>query len=104
MKYTVSLKSFFNRLAVQAQDTRIYTFSEEKNFRDISDAYNAILDVLDMHSMASTDEAHELAAFYVDVSNYVYPNDELRRNFKIKKHFEKEVNGRVVHLDIEIHE
>ena len=102
MKYSASLKSYYNRLSMQAQEPRIFTFSEEKSFKDIFDAYNAILDVLDICSMASTDEAHEIASFYVDVSNYVYPNDSPRKNIKNKKHFMKEVNGRVVEFTIEI--
>lgn len=104
MRYVATIKSYYNRLSVQAQEPRIYTFSEEKTFKDICDAYNSILDVLDMYSMLTSQEAQELAAFYVDVSNYVYPNDTPRNNIKQKKHFMKEVNGRVVEFDIEIFE
>lgn len=104
MRYTATIKSYYNRLSTLAQEPRIYTFAEEKTFKDIYDVYNSILDVLDMYSMLSSQEAQELAAFYIDVSNYVYPNDNPRKNIKTKKHFMKEVHGRVVEFDIEIFE
>ena len=104
MKYSATIKSYCIRLSHQAAEERTFTFAENKQFKDVFDAYNAILDVLDMFSMLSTQGAQELSAFYVDVSNYVYPNEAPRKNIKTQKHFEKQVNGRMVEFDIEITE
>ena len=102
MKYTATIKSYYERLSPLAQETRIFTFTEDRNFKDVFDVYNNILDVLDIFSMLSTPNAQEISAFYVDVSNYVYPNEIPRKNIKSQKHFMKQVNGRIVEFDIDI--